>query len=66
MEETLHKVGDKVPAAGRYVCTICGLVVEYLPKHIEHGVTFDICTLCKAGTVNGPKAAHEDFWKLVA
>lgn len=64
MEEKIYKVGDKVPQAGRYVCMVCGLVVEYLPKHVEDGAVFDICTLCKAGTVDGPKKPHEEFWKL--
>lgn len=66
MEEKMYKVGDKVPAAGRYECVICGLVVEYLPKHIEHGATFEICTLCKAGTSEGPKKAHEELWTRIA
>lgn len=66
MEETLYKVGDKVPQAGRYQCAVCGLIVEYLPKHIGMGVTFAECSLCHAGTAGGPKDEHEDFWKLIA
>lgn len=66
MEEKIYKVGDKVPAAGRYACVVCGLVMEYLPKHIEHEVTFISCGVCKAGTEEGPKKAHEDFWQKIA
>ena len=63
--EKMYKVGDKVPMAGRYQCAVCGLIVEYLPKHIEKGATFGICTLCKAGTENGPKKPDEVFWRQV-
>ena len=66
MEEKLYKVGDVVPEAGRYQCTVCGFTVEYLPKHIAMGIMFSECTLCKAGTENGPKKDHEDFWVKVA
>lgn len=65
MSEKLYKTGDLVPKAGRYQCTVCGLIVEYLEKHIEMGITFAECTLCKAGTAGGPKDLHEDFWKAV-
>ena len=64
-QEKMYKVGEKVPKAGRYQCAVCGLIVEYLPKHIEKGVTFGICTLCKSGTENGPKKPNEEFWKYI-
>lgn len=63
--EAMYKVGDKVPQAGRYQCIVCELIVEYLPKHIEKGVTFGICTVCNAGTEKGPKKPNEEFWKHV-
>ena len=63
--ETMHKVGDKVPQAGRYQCSVCKFIVEYLPKHIENGVTFGICTVCYSGTENGPKKPNEEFWKYI-
>ena len=63
--EAMHKVGDKVPRAGRYQCIVCGLIVEYLPKHIEKGVTFGICTVCYSGTEKGPKKPNEEFWKHI-
>jgi rubrerythrin len=65
MEEKLYQVGEKVPAAGRYQCVVCGLVIEFLPKHIERGVTFLACPLCFAGTENGPKQAEEDVWMAI-
>lgn len=61
----MYKVGDKVPRAGRYQCIVCGLIVEYLPKLIEKGVTFGICTVCNAGTEKGPKKPNEEFWKHI-
>ena len=61
----MYKFGDKVPKAGRYQCIVCRLIVEYLPQHIEKGVTFGICTLCHAGTEKGPKKPNEVFWKYI-
>lgn len=63
--EKMYKVSDKVPKAGRYQCIVCGLVVEYLPKHIEKGVAFGICSLCLSGTEKGPKKPNEEFWKYI-
>ena len=63
--ETMYKVADKVPRAGRYQCIVCGFIVEYLPIHIEKGVTFGICTVCYAGTEKGPKKPNEEFWKHI-
>lgn len=65
MEDQIFKVGDKVPQAGKYVCIICGLVIEYTSAHIEKGSAFGVCPLCQAGSEEGPKKPHEDFWKLV-
>ena len=48
-EEKLYKAGDLVPAAGRYVCTVCGFAIEYLEKHLAYGVKFPTCTVCHAG-----------------
>lgn len=64
-QEKMHKNGDIVPQAGRYQCVVCGFIVEYLPKHIERGVTFGMCTVCKSGTDEGPKKANEEFWKYI-
>ena len=66
MEEKLYKVGDVIPQAGEYVCVVCGVVVEYLPRHIEKGAVFGVCPLCHSGSENGPKKTHEEFWKFVA
>lgn len=65
MEEKFYKVGDKVPQVGRYQCVICGVIMEFLPQHIEKGVLFNSCPLCAAGTENGPKKPNEDIWKLM-
>lgn len=64
-QEKMYKAGDTVPQAGRYQCAVCGFIVEYLPKHIEKGVTFGMCTVCKAGTEDGPKKANDEFWKYI-
>lgn len=66
MTEKLYKVGDAVPQAGRYVCIVCGLIVEYGEDHIKNGVKFAECTLCRSGTKEGPKKPHEDFWKAIS
>lgn len=65
MEEKLYKVGETVPQAGRYQCTVCGFIVEFLPKHVGMGVKFTDCGICHAGTEEGPKKTHEDFWKFI-
>ena len=64
-QEKMYKVGDTVTQAGRYRCEVCGFIVEYSPKHIEKGVTFGMCTVCKSGTEDGPKKANEEFWKYI-
>lgn len=61
----MYKAGDNVPLAGRYQCAVCGFIVEYLPKHIEKGVTFGICTVCKSGAESGPKKPNEEFWRYI-
>ena len=66
MENKQYKVGDKVPQAGRFQCIVCGLIIEFLPKHIEMGVLFNACSLCFAGTENGPKKTDEDVWVAIA
>lgn len=63
--EQMYKTGDKVPKAGKYECTVCGFMLEYLPKHLEYGVTFPICPVCKAGSEEGSKKADEEFWKYL-
>ena len=65
MEKKMYKVGDKVPEAGRYQCIVCGLILEFLPKHIGMGVLFNSCPLCFAGTENGPKKPEEDIWTFI-
>lgn len=65
MEEKFYKVGDKVPQAGRYQCIVCGLIIEFLPRHIERGVVFNFCPLCFAGTEKGPKKPNENVWKFI-
>lgn len=62
---SMYKLGDTVPKAGRYQCVVCGFIVEYLPKHIERGVAFGMCTVCLSGTENGPKKPNEEFWKYI-
>ncbi|MEK7162901.1 MAG: hypothetical protein AAB696_01290 [Patescibacteria group bacterium] len=65
MTDKLYKVGDKVPQAGRYQCVVCGFIIEFSPKHIDNGVVFNFCTLCFAGTENGPKKPDEDIWEFI-
>jgi len=65
MAETLYKTGDAVPAAGRYQCVVCGFIVEYTRHHVDLGVAFGECSVCHAGTEDGPKKADEDVWKAI-
>lgn len=64
-QEKMYKAADTVPQAGRYQCAVCGFIVEYSLKHIEKGVTFGMCTVCKSGTEDGPKKPNEEFWKYI-
>ena len=66
MDEKIYKLGDVAPEAGRYQCTVCGIIVEYSDKHIEQEVKFGVCPLCMSGTEDGPKKPHEDFWKKIS
>ncbi len=66
MTEKLYKVGDLLPKAGRYICTVCGLIIEYSEAHIKNGAKFSGCTLCHSGTEEGPKKPHEDFWEAIS
>ena len=65
MEEKTYKFGEKVPQAGKYQCVVCGLIVEYLPKHIVADATFGVCPLCLSGSSAGPKKADEDIWRYM-
>ena len=65
MTDQLYKIGDKVSQAGRYQFTVCGLIIEFLPKHIERGAIFTSCPLCFAGSDHGPKKPDEDIWKFI-
>jgi hypothetical protein len=65
MTDMFFRVGDKVPKAGRYQCTTCGFIIEFLPQHIERGVVFSFCPVCLAGTEHGPKKFDEDIWKFI-
>lgn len=64
-QEKMYKNGDTVPQAGRYQCAVCEFIAEYSPKHIEKGVTFGMCTVCKAGIEDGSKKPNEEFWKYI-
>lgn len=65
MKKQMYKVGDRVPQAGRYQCVVCGLILEFLPKHIKREVLFNFCPLCFAGTENGLKKPDEDIWTFL-
>ena len=66
MIDRLYKVWDVVPHAGRYMCIVCGLIMEYNEHHINNNwVEFTACPVCHAGIKGGPKQPHEDFWKEV-
>ena len=45
---TLTKATDKIPAAGRYKCIICGLIVEIEQKFIDNWASFFACPVCHA------------------
>ena len=62
---TLFKSSDIIPAAGKYQCVVCKLVVE-VPVHIvSMGKSFFACPICHAGQEGGAKAAHEDVWEYL-
>lgn len=63
--EEMYKTGDKVSRAGKYRCAVCGFVIEYLSKHLEYGVTFPVCSVCKSGSDEGSKKADEEFWEYL-
>jgi hypothetical protein len=65
MEEKIYKIDETVPQAGKYQCVICGVVIEYLPKHIMANVVFGICPLCHSGSDDGPKKPTEDVWRFM-
>jgi uncharacterized Fe-S center protein len=65
MEEKIYKFGDIVPQAGKYQCVVCGVIVEYLPKHIMASAKFGVCPQCLSGSDAGPKKAHDDVWRFM-
>lgn len=66
MKGKLYKVEDKVPQTGRCQCIVCGLILEFLPQHIEKNAVFNSCPPCFAGTENGPKKPDKDIWKFIS
>jgi hypothetical protein len=65
MEEKIYKFGDKVPQAGKYQCIVCGVIIEYLPKHIIAEAVFGVCPQCLSGSDTGPKKPNEEFWRFM-
>jgi len=64
MNEQLHKIGDKVPATGNYVCVPCGYM-----QYFKEGDFFTTCEACYAGTDLGPENYQEsdaEFWQLAS
>jgi len=50
----LVKATEKIPAAGRYKCLICGMIVDVDQHFIDRGTPFFACPVCHAGTEEGP------------
>ncbi len=62
---TLFKSTDAIPAAGKYRCTVCKVVVD-IPAHVvAMGKPFFACPICHAGEAGGAKEAHEDVWEYL-
>lgn len=62
---TLFKATENIPAAGKYRCVVCKIVVE-IPAHVAAmNKPFFACPICHAGEEGGAKAPHEDVWEYL-
>ena len=60
-EDKLYKIGDMVPATGKYLCVPCGYVATF-----SAGDQFTTCEACYAGTSIGPEgyeSEDSEFWQ---
>ncbi len=59
------KSTEVIPAAGRYKCVICWLVVDIAPHFIASWKTFFACPICNAWSEGWPKSPEEDVWEYL-
>ncbi len=62
---TLFKVTEKIPAAGKYKCLICWLVVEIEQHFIDRWTTFFVCPICKSGSEEWPVWPEKEVWQYM-
>lgn len=62
---TQFKATEKIPAAGKYKCVICGMIIDVAPHFIEHETTFFACPVCHAWSEWWPKSELEDVWEYL-
>ena len=53
---------DVIPAAGKYQCVVCWLVVEITQHMIDVGATFFSCPICHAGKEGNEVWPETEFW----
>ena len=62
---TLFKSTDTIPAAGKYRCVVCRVIVD-IPEHVAAmNKPFFACPICHAGEEGGAKEIHEDVWEYL-
>ena len=62
---TQFKATATIPAAGRYKCVICGLIVDIDQHFVDNGATFFACPICHAREEGGPKWIEDDVWEFL-
>ena len=62
---TMLKATEVIPAAWKYKCVVCWLVIDIAPHFIENWATFFSCPISHAWDEWGPKWPHEDVWEYL-
>lgn len=62
---TLFKSTDVIPAAGKYRCTVCKVVIEISEHIAQMNKPFFACPICHAGSEWGPKWVMDDVWEYL-
>ena len=56
---------EKIPAAGKYICVICKMIVEITQTHIDMWKPFFACPICHSGEVGWPKWPEVEIWEYL-
>jgi rubrerythrin len=59
------KASEKIPAAGRYKCIVCALIIEIPESFVKDEKTFFSCPICHAGDEGGPKGPQDRVWEFL-